>query len=69
MSKILTMSTLFDFLLTAPARTRCPLDDSQVVLGLPRIKVAVYKYHTNEFVYKSEGVGAIADWEGKLMMS
>jgi hypothetical protein len=33
-------------------------------------KVAVYKYHhTNEFVYKSEGVGAIADWEGKLMMS
>jgi hypothetical protein len=33
------------------------------------VKVAVYKYHTNEFVYKSEGVGAIADWEGKLMMS
>jgi hypothetical protein len=33
------------------------------------LKVAVYKYHLNEFVYKSEGVGAIADWEGKLMMS
>jgi hypothetical protein len=32
-------------------------------------KVVVYKYHTNNFVYKSEGVGAIADWEGKLMMS
>jgi hypothetical protein len=37
--------------------------------ALLHIKVAVYKYHTNEFVYKSEGVGAIADWEGKLMMS
>jgi hypothetical protein len=23
------------------------------------LKVAIYKYHTNEFVYKNEGVGAI----------
>jgi hypothetical protein len=23
-------------------------------------KVAVYKFHTNKFVYKNEGVGAIA---------
>jgi hypothetical protein len=25
------------------------------------IKVAIYKYHTNEFVYKNEGVGAMAE--------
>jgi hypothetical protein len=27
-------------------------------------KVAVYKYHTNKFIYKNEGVGAIADYGG-----
>jgi hypothetical protein len=28
-------------------------------------KVAVYKYHTNKFVYKNEGAGAIADSGGQ----
>jgi hypothetical protein len=38
------------------------VDDSLATKPLMTMpsKVAVYKYHTNEFVYKSEGVGAIA---------
>jgi hypothetical protein len=29
-------------------------------------KVAIYKYHTNEFVYKNEGVGAMAEQSDKI---
>jgi hypothetical protein len=38
-----------------------PIGTSATALG----KVAVYKYHTNKFVYKNEGVGAIADCRGQ----
>jgi hypothetical protein len=34
-----------------------------------KAKVAIYKYHTNEFVYKNEGVGAMdeqSDQIGKI---
>jgi hypothetical protein len=29
-------------------------------------KVAIYKYHTNEFVYKNEGVGAMAEQSDQI---
>jgi hypothetical protein len=32
----------------------------------PVSKVAIYKYHTNEFVYKNEGVGAMAEQSDQI---
>jgi hypothetical protein len=29
-------------------------------------KVAIYKYHTNEFVYKNEGVGAMSEQSDQI---
>jgi hypothetical protein len=31
------------------------------LLTIQLVKVAIYKYHTNECVYKNEGVGAMAE--------
>jgi hypothetical protein len=31
-----------------------------------KIKVAIYKYHTNKFVYKNEGVGAMAEQSDQI---
>jgi hypothetical protein len=34
--------------------------------GSRQLKVAIYKYLTNEFVYKNEGVGAMAEQSDQI---